>query len=149
MGEPFRLPPNLNPEQYLTFSVLAPVKTHWRQATCVEVDCPAYLKGWTTTVDESTELGQQQAYYIRHDGSRRAVETKLPSGLTEFQYEPGQQCFAAGQHKTQIKRDIFLSRGGDFRGNPTGYRRVHTKAEFWVEEFSENQDTLQTMIDKG
>ena len=29
-----------------TYQMAQPLKTHWRPASCEEVDCPNYLSGW-------------------------------------------------------------------------------------------------------
>lgn len=144
-----RIPPNMEPQNYITYRVLAPLRTHWRHATCAEVDCPAYLNGWVTTIDPMTELGQKQSYFIEHDGSRRWRKSVTETGLVKYGFEAGQRCFGADQHKVQVKQDIFLAQGGDWRGNPLGIKRVHTRAEHWVEDFAENQDKIKTVVERG
>jgi hypothetical protein len=54
------------------------------------------------------------------------------------------------KHQVRLEKpEIFIVKGGDHRGNPKGTpTRVHTKAEFWVEEFAETQDKIQTQIEK-
>lgn len=143
-----RIEPNLPAHLYKTYEIRAPLKTHWRKATCEEVRCPDYERGWKTTVDESTDLGKRQAHYIRHDRTRKHAENRLPSGLTEFTFSPGQTCFDS--HKTRLEIDeIFVERGGDWRGNPRREGRMHTNAEFWVESFAEHQDKLKTALERG
>jgi hypothetical protein len=145
-----RIPPNMAPEAYVTYRILAPITTHWMPATCEQVECEAFIYGWTIAVDEATELGQRQAHYIRHDRTRSARESRSDAGLTVFDFGAGQQCFAASQHKRQVRPDQFIVDGGDWRGNPRRVeRRVHTDAKFWVEDFAENQDKLHTLIEKG
>jgi hypothetical protein len=143
-----RLEPALPVHSYKTYSISAPLATHWRPGTCEEADCPHYLHGWKTIVDESTDLGQRQAHYIRHDRTRKHTETRTEAGLTEFEFEPGQTCFA--QHKVPIGRpELFLVRGGDWRGNPSGELRRHTKPEFWVEDFGEHQQKIADRLEQG
>ena len=124
-----------------TYAVAAPLATHWRAATCVEVDCPNHLHGWVTRVDERTELGVSQAIYVRSQAGRRYREERDEGGLTVFTFEAGQTCF--GQHRTPIGRpELFIVRDGDHRGNPTGNRRVHQRPEDWVEDFALHQSRL-------
>jgi len=66
---------------------------HWRRVDCREVECPHYLLGWYTDVDETTDFGQAQASYMRTSRRRHCKEEHLPSGLTRFHFEPGQTCF--------------------------------------------------------
>jgi len=146
-----RIPPNMTPDAYKTYRILAPLETHWRPATCEEFDCAAYLNGWVTTIDESTALGSKQAYFIRHNKTRRYTEDRLSSGLTQFSYGPGNECFASSTHVVSVGRpDRLIVDGGDWRGNPLGTPRVvHTNPEFWVEDFAENQQKLAETIEKG
>jgi hypothetical protein len=144
-----RITPNMPVQAYRSFEIRSPLATHYRPATCGEVDCTPHLNGWTTRVDESTELGQQQAHYIRHDTSRRHTEERQPDGLTAFAFEAGQRCFAADKHQAPVGRpEIYLSRGGDWRGTTTG-PLTHSGPEGWLDEFQTNQDHLKTRIDRG
>jgi hypothetical protein len=144
----FRLDPVAPAAAYQTFQVAAPLSTHWRPGTCAEAGCTAHLHGWQTSVDETTDLGQRQAHYIRHDTTRRHTERRADTGLTVFAFEPGQTCFG-GQHRIRLDREErFLIRGGDWRGNPRGDRR-ETTAAGWVDDFGEHQETLADQFGKG
>lgn len=144
-----RITPNLDASAYQTFQVSAPRATHWRKASCEEYGCLAGEHGWSSTIDESTGLGQKQANYIRRNSGRKFTETHNELGLTVFQFASGQDCFA--DHKVRIdKPELYIVKGGDFRGNPLGIKpRQHTKAEHWVEEFGENQQRIQDVREKG
>lgn len=118
-----------------------------RRASCAEVDCPQYLHGWRTTIDPRSEQGPAQLLYLRNDRTRKTVETRDPSGLITFTYEAGQTCFAP--HWIEMQQ-LFLVRSGDHRTDPLDRRfRQHTRPEFWVEEFGENQDRLADRAAKG
>lgn len=140
-----RITPNLPASAYRTFQIISPISTHWRPATCEEAECEQYARGWKSAIDETTELGQKQAWYIRKQSGRKYTESRDEQpGLTVFTFEAGQTCFAAGQHKVPLGRpEHYLVKGGDWRGNPAGIpTRKHTKPEFWIEDFNENQDRL-------
>lgn len=142
----FRIPPQGPPQAYKTYSVVSPVATHFRDASCEEVGCVNAVHGWVTDVDESTQLGQQQAYYIRRESGRRFVEEHPDSGLTRFVFAPDQECFA--QHKTRVDRpERFLVRPGDWRVSARPYE--HTRPELWLEDFAENQQTLADRVREG
>lgn len=132
-----------------TYQILAPAASHFRPATCAELDCPAHAHGWRTTLDESTDLGKTQAWYIRNKSRRRFVEDRDQApGLTTFTFEPGQKCFA--QHQERLDRPaLFVVRGGDWRGNPTGESRMHANGDDWVDEFANHQDKLADQIQQG
>lgn len=146
-----RLPPAMPAGAYKTFQIVTPLRTHFRPGTCAEVDCPGYLNGFRTRVDERTDLGQSQAHYIRKESGRRFTEDRDDAGLTVFTFEPGQRCFASGDHKVRIDRpELFLTRPGDWRGNPEGGRPYqHTRPEHWTEDFAEHQQKLADRIEKG
>lgn len=148
--EPFRLTPAMPVTAYKTYRILSPQQTHFRPATCAEVDCPAYLNGWTTTIDESAVQGQGQAHYIRRESGRRFMEERLPTGLTRFTFEAGQRCFGSDKHQVRLDRpELYLVRDGDWRGNPTGRKREHANAADWIEDFGEHQQRLADEMKKG
>jgi hypothetical protein len=135
-----------------TYELRAPVRSHFRKATCKEIDCPAYLYGWATTVlagsdDESTVLKAASGVV---DGLRR-YWTRQPEagGFVRYVFLAGQACFAASSHVVTLEREpLYVVRGGDWRAD-TGLIRQHTAGEFWVEDFAENQGRLATHIERG
>jgi hypothetical protein len=147
-----RLAPVAPVHAYRTYQIVTPLATHFRPASCEEVDCPDYLQGWVTKLDESTPEGQGHAAFIRRElrGRYSFTEDREPAGLTAFTFPPGQACFRQRQHRTRIDRpEHFLRRDGDWRGNPTGAVRRHTSAADWQEDFAEHQDRIATAIERG
>lgn len=143
-----RIPPQGDPQHYKTYGALSPLSTHFRNGTCEEADCLAYREGWVTTVDLGTELGQRQARYITHDKTRRWTLQKVSDRMVKFVFAAGQQCYR--KHRIRIDRPArFLVRGGDWRGNPTGFRREHKRAEDWVEDQIETLDRIETARNRG
>lgn len=141
-----RIPPALPPQAFKTYTISAPLATHWNTATCADVDCPHYLHGWESHIDERTQLGQRQAHYIRKESGRRFTEEKNELGITVFSFEAGQKCFA--QHRARNMRDErYLEQSGDWRRTFGG--REHANADNWQESFAENQDRLKTITDRG
>jgi len=148
-----RITPRLGPEYYQSYTMSLPLSTHWRPATCEEVDCPDFINGFVLTVDTSTDLGQKQYYYVTHDKSRKYSMQRLNQYTYKFIYGPGNNPFAgpAHEHRLPIGREPYwLVRGGDWRGNPRGIEtRVHTKPEFWVEDCADNQQKLAEFEKRG
>lgn len=144
-----RIAPNMPARSMQTFQIVAPKETHTRPATCEEAECPQYLRGWRMKIDLQTDLGQKQAYYIKHHSGRAYKVIGQRDGLVELEFSGNQPCF--GEHRVRIDRpEIYRVKGGDYRGNPLRTPvRTHKKPEFWVEEFAENQDKLKTAIEKG
>lgn len=145
-----RVPPALGAEHMQTFQILAPASTHWRRASCEEVSCAQAERGWTMDIDLSTELGQKQAYYIKHHSGRKFTHEKLnDTGMVRLTFPSGQTCFR--EHKVRLDRqEKYLVRGGDFRGNPRGIpTRVHERPEDWIEDFQESSDRINRLIERG
>lgn len=93
-------------------------------------------------------MGQRWAYHIRKVAGRRYTERKDPSGMTLFAFDAGQKCFE--KHHVPVGRpELFVVRGGDWRGNPRGERRRHTRPEFWVEDFALHQQAIADARNKG
>lgn len=142
-----RIQPQGPVQAYKTYQLLQPLDTHFRVATCAEVDCPAYLFGWKTVIDESTELGQQQAYYIRDESGRRYTRDPVVFGRGPVAYffEAGQQCFR--QHREPLEREpLAIVKDGDWRmsQNPR-----HLRTDDWVDDFANHQDKLNTQRERG
>lgn len=153
--QPFRIAPAVPATAYKTYAVAAPLATHFRPASCAEANCRAHSGGWRTAVDESTALGQGQAHYIRAEAGRRYTERPgedddgNPTGLTVFEFPPGQRCF--GRHQVPLdKPEIYTVRGGDWRGDPTGrgaYR--HVSAGDWLDDFGTHQQHVADTVEGG
>ena len=138
----------LPPGAYRTYRIAAPLATHWRHATCAEIECPEYVSGWQSDIDERTELGQRQAAYIRRDRTRSHREERLPEGLTRFTFGPGQQPFGHDHQVQNGRPERFYERDGDHRGNPTGFTR-ELRVDDWADSFANNQDRFARALERG
>lgn len=129
----------MNLSHMQTYSIVRPPSTHTRPASCDEVDCAAYLFGWTSTVDPATDLGQRRLAYITQDRTRHYTATSRPDGLVDFTFPAGQRCF--GAHTAILERDpLYLVRRG--AAGRYAATRTHANAAHWVEDFAGNQDKL-------
>ena len=142
-----RIQPQGPAQAYKTYQLLQPLATHFRPATCEEVDCPAYLHGWKTVIDESTELGQRQAHYIRDESDRRYQRDPVVfgQGPVTYMFEAGQRCFR--QHHEPLEREpLALVKDGDWRmsQNPR-----QLSPDDWVDDFQNHQDRLHTQQERG
>ena len=143
-----RIVPKLGPQAYKSYSLRAPLRTHWRPATCAEYECDAFVHGWVTVVDISTDLGQRQADFIRHDRTRSHAEEKTGGTLVSFTFTPGQEGFKGTDdhdHRVPVGRPpLMLVTGGDWRGNPRGTPPVaHRSIDDWVDDFATHQALLK------
>lgn len=143
----FRVEPELPPQAFQTYAVRRIPGVHTRKATCEEVRCAFWREGWTTKIDTTTDLGKQQAAYIVKQSGRR-FDMRRQGDLMVFLFPAGQQCFAGHEVSTE-RPPLFLVRDGDHRGNPTGRRRVHTRAQDWVEDMGEHLQTVREQRERG
>lgn len=139
----FRIQPNMPAQAYQTYAY-SRGRDIRRKAACQEVGCEAYRLGWETAVDEATEMGRQQARYIRTQSGRTFREYRSEAGLTVFRFEPYQRCFA--DHQTVA--EAFYVRGGDWRLNQ-GLIRRHANGRDWAEDMAEQLDTIRTAQERG
>lgn len=141
-----RFHPLLPVQVMQTYSVAQPLATHWREATCQEVDCEHQALGWMTLVDERTGLGQAQAAYVRRQSKREFREEKRADGLTVFIFAAGQRCFR--KHKVPLERDaLFRKTHGDWRGFVAPPRTM--RGQDWIDDFAEHQDRIARKIKEG
>lgn len=146
----FRITPAVGAHAYKTYEIRAPLSTHWRPASCAEAGCEQHERGWRSVIDESTELGQRQAHYIRRESGRRFTEEQQGPGVTAFVFEAGQTCFAASKHRVRVGRpELYVVRGGDWRGNPAGLPTVTRSVDDWVDDFGEHQQRIADRIEQG
>ena len=125
------------------YHILSPLSSHFQvSGTCEDADCGNYLNGWKTVVDESTDLGQQQARYIRTKAGREFAEHRDDSGLTVFTFHSGQPCFNNGKHLVRTDRSpLFLVRSDD------GQRYTHSSADSWADDLRTHQGEILAAID--
>jgi hypothetical protein len=143
-----RITPLLPAGAMKTFQILQPLHSHFRQTTCAEADCVDRARGWTSLIDVGTDLGRQQANYIRLRSGRAFTATEVGT-LVTFVFPPGQDCFTT--HQVPLERpQIFVVRDGDWRGNPrrTEPRRHATGAD-WVDDFANHQGRLADAAGRG
>lgn len=139
--------PQGRPEDYQTFQVSTP-RDGAILTACKDAGCRHWREGWKSKINEHTPLGRLQAHWIRYgprEERRTFREQKAADGDTVFIFEAHQRCFQ--EHYT--RPEIYVVRGGDWRGNPTGAFRQHANAADWVEHFAENQQKLADQAQQG
>ncbi len=143
----FRVPQKIGPENYKTYQIVAPRSTHTRPATCAEVECANWQRGFKVTCVTDTALGAGQAKYIvEHSGRRYKAMTR--GSVIEFTFPAGTECFT--QHRVSLEREpLFRIKGGDHRGNPRGTPVIQRNADDWVDDFATHQDAISRAIEKG
>ena len=110
MQDVFRIEPALPAHAMKTYQIYSPISTHYRPATCAEVQCAAYEHGWRTRVEG---LDPQLLHTARTSG-RKYVEVRAAEGETWLVFEAGQSCFRVSTHRISLDRpEHYLVRGGD------------------------------------
>lgn len=123
------------------YNVVRPLGTHVRVASCEEVDCPDYLRGWRTRVPAGDE---QMVATIKRSGRKYVETTALgDGGVREFVFEPGQPCFRTSTHRVSLNRPaIHLIRNGT-----ADARRV--SAQGWHDDLGEHLDRIREAQERG
>jgi hypothetical protein len=145
-----RAQPRLPAQSMKTYAIYQPVDTHFRTATCEEVECKASQNGWITRLNVKLPEQAELARWIRdHSGRAFVAQGPNEAGEMTFQFAAGQQCF--DPHRVSLERPaLFVVQGGDWRGNPRNIPVVkHTKPEFWVEDCATHMNTLATVVRRG
>lgn len=142
-----RVTPLMAPQAYKTYAVVQPLATHWRPATCAEVDCPHYLNGWRVN---NEALTPDLRHAVATSGRKYRLEV-ISATESWLIFPAGQACFAASQHRIQIGRPpLYVVRDGDWRGNPRGTKaRVHVSPDNWLDDFATHQQAIADEIEKG
>ena len=132
-----------------SYQIAQPLATHYREATCQEVECPAHVEGWVTILDPSLPAHGGLFKLLRNSGRRyqemssedacQLTGESFPSGLRAFVFPPGQQCFE--QHHVPVGRDpIFLHR------RPGGNVLRHREGRAFNEDFNESAFRAERFI---
>lgn len=138
-----RIEPALPAHMMRTHAVLAPLRTHWRRATCEEIDCEPFLNGWGIAKKHLTE---EDVARFRRMGYRFAT-VQIEEGQDHLWFEAGQQCFRshAEPHMKQLDRPgLFIVRDGDHRGNPRNTEPIlFSGPDAWADSLNTNLEQLQ------
>ncbi len=116
---------------------VSPVETHFRPATCEEVDCPDWFNGFDAFISTDDEA---RLYYIRYDPrcGQQFVETQESEGLVRFRFPPGQRCFKAYDHKIRLDRaPIYL------------LNQTRMEGTQWIDDLSEGLYKGHRLISRG
>jgi len=133
-----------------TYEATAPLETHWRPATCEEVECKAYAQGWTHDAPPGSD-GEARIRKVYDSEIRRGKVTTstTPEGFIRFNFPAGTACFRRVWHKLPLERPaLFTVRSGDWRGTD-GVIRQFDRPEDWVDHFAKHQDGISTLINRG
>jgi len=147
MGKVIIPPLKMAPQNYLTFAIRQPMQTHYRLATCAEVECGAYLGGWQLRVESLTP----ELLHVARNSGKRFKELEVTEGEHYIVYEPGQPCFNAMKHRISLERPAFFyaGRGHWSRMFSTRTAQQFKKPEHWAEGMAAHLDRIRIEIQKG
>jgi hypothetical protein len=135
-----RIEPKIPAGLMHTHLILQPLRTHFREATCEEVNCPQFLEGWFLQIDA---LPQEDIDLAKNAG-RRWRQVHVAANENYLYFEPGQKCFKASTHRVNLDHDpIFVKKEGDHRGNPRRLDPIRfSGADSWANSLGENLDQI-------
>ena len=111
-----------------------PKSSHWRKASCEEVDCIHYLFGWITVVPKDSDEDKYLEAVMNIFRCKRVADDLVIS----YHFEAGQPCFKgqAGAHKKKLERGPWLTRNQPGR-EAARLQRTAMEHDRWVDEFNE------------
>lgn len=131
---------------FKTYGFRSPIATHHRKATCAEIECPAYVNGWTLRIEH---LSEHEKHAAKNSG-RHWNLVRVAEGETYMAFAAGQPCFAAHTHTLPLDRPaIFIVGRGDWRTFVPRQAQVHKRAEDWVDDMQTHFDGLRRDIERG
>lgn len=122
------------------YHILSPVSSHFRPASCAEVGCADYERGWRTCVPSTAD----EMLALARSSGRRYIERETGDGSTEFIFEAGQPCFRSSQHRVSLQRPaIHVIRDG----RASQPKKVGSQA--WHDNLGEHLDNIRTLQERG
>lgn len=127
----------LDPRKVKSYRMVRPKDTHFKEATCNDVDCPHYNFGWFTTVP----IGSPQEHYIRNQSGRQFTASSEDGLNVTFVFPAGQKCFQ--QHRVPLERpaiSLIMNTQGQYN-----------KVEFprFVDDFNEQSYKINKARKEG
>lgn len=137
--------PRLATFNYRTFRISSPIKTHFRKATCAEVNCEAYINGWSLP---KANLDPQMLYLATHSG--KSYKEYDLNGTIYLVYSAGQTCFNAAKHVISLQRPEFYFAGrGDYRSFSPRRSHKYERSDQWLDDFATHQARNKQLVDRG
>lgn len=145
-----RMTPLMPTQAYKTYAIRKQLTTHYRPATCAEVDCPDYIHGWYLKIDGTP----QDLIHIATHSGRKYTVGELWSGTGEafkaLIFEAGQPCFRSTEHVKSLDRPEFFYAGrGDWRSFTTRKASQFDRADQFVDSFATHLDNIKTKLERG
>jgi len=145
-----RVTPRIPTQFMKTYAVRSPLNTHFRSATCAEIDCPDYIHGWYLKIEGTPD----NLIHAAKTSGRRFTIGELWNGQGEaFQaliFEAGQECFRSSTHVKSLDRPEFFFAGrGDHRSFSTRRAMKFARAEHFVDSFATHLDRLKQDLERG
>lgn len=141
----FRPDPRLPAYAMTTYRIVSP-RDQSIIAACQAVGCAHWRDGWDNILDLAVPAHAKVAEFFRSGKAERTYR-EIPGGgtIVVFRFDAHQRCFQ--EHRTRPQ--VFIKRGGDWRGNPRQEFVRHRTAADWQEDFAEHQDELATAVGRG
>tara|TARA_R100000808_G_C2124537_1_gene135030 strand:+ start:229 stop:621 length:393 start_codon:yes stop_codon:yes gene_type:complete len=126
---------SLGAARQTTYRAIKPIATHFRQATCQEVNCLNYTRGWKTILP----VNHEGINWIRQSNYRYNEVTDLDNNMVEFIFEAGQNCFKQSKHVISLdKPAIFAIQDAN------GLKKQ--EANEWIDKFDNHLTKLKGEI---
>lgn len=125
--------------EQMHWTIDSPIATHWRRATCEEVDCAKHRTGYRIRVDA---LAEADLDAIRQS-NRPFTVLDVAEGETYWVFPPGTPCFEASLHQVPVGRpELYVVRD-------RGEVRRYDRADQWAEDCATHTTKIVDKIKEG
>lgn len=131
------------------FVVDAPLETHWRDASCEEVECQFWRAGFTSVLDTAQERHRDIIAWLDSGATGlQFVKVRKADTLMEIHFPPGQQCLESRlpyakqgrPHRVRLDRLAHFS-----QQTASGVLRVFDRPEHMTECMNEERAQLERL----
>lgn len=128
-----------------------PLSTHWRRASCAEVECEQWQRGWVVVLDPAAPAYAELRRAIDASGRRYRITTTdavneergmvLPPGLEAAVFDGGQTCFR--EHLLPLDREpLYIHRD-------RGRTWEHASWASWRDAYNEAALSARRLLGHG
>ena len=133
------------------YTIARPLASHWRRASCAEVDCEQWQRGWVVVLDPAAPAYRDLRRAIDASGRRYRLTTTdavnaergmvLPPGLEAAEFAPGQPCFR--EHLLPLDREpLYIPRA-------SGRTWTHSSWASWSAAYNDAAVTARRLLGHG
>jgi hypothetical protein len=138
-----------------SYRAIAPIGSHFRDATCAEVNCDKYVNGWWIALNPKDETHQQTVIDLKERTNLKYKTMQhidpvngKPNGFIRYEFYPGQEClqntinktrYNQSWHKVSLERPVITIK----KEHNRYVKKEHSQ---WVDEMDDHLHELKKEI---